>query len=145
MCRFLPCSNMNQPYMYVCPLPREPPSHRHPHPTLLDCHGAPALNSLRHTANSHWLSVLHMYVCFSAALNSPTLFFPSVCSLCLPLHCCPASRFSSTIFLDSIYMQCCAVLSHSVMSDSLQPHELWPIYALIYDICFSLSDSLHFA
>ena len=28
----------------------------------------------------------------------------SVCSLCLHLHCCPISRFFSTIFLDSIYV-----------------------------------------
>ena len=27
-----------------------------------------------------------------------------VCSPCLHLHCCPANRFISTIFLDSIYM-----------------------------------------
>ena len=34
--------------------------------------------------------------------------FPPLCSqvcyLCLRLHCCPANRFISTIFLDSIYM-----------------------------------------
>ena len=29
---------------------------------------------------------------------------PEVCSLCLGLHCCPANRFISTIFLDSTYM-----------------------------------------
>ena len=26
------------------------------------------------------------------------------CSLCLLLHCCPANKFFSTIFLDSLYM-----------------------------------------
>ena len=40
-------------------------------------------------------------------------------SLCLHLYFCPANRFISTIFLDSI------------------------LYALIYDICLSLSDLLH--
>ena len=38
---------------------------------------------------------------------SPSLLLspcPYVCSLCLFLHCCPGSKFFSTIFLDSIYM-----------------------------------------
>ena len=42
------------------PLPLETPSHLPLHPTHLDCHRAPGWSSLRHTANSHWLSVLHM-------------------------------------------------------------------------------------
>ena len=46
------------------------------------------------------------------------LLCPQVPSLCLCLYSCPAVRFISTIFLDSIYM-------------------------LIYDICFSFSDLLH--
>ena len=40
-------------------------------------------------------------------------------ALCLCLYCCPADRFISSIFLDSLY-------------------------ALIYSICFSLSDLLHY-
>ena len=45
-------------------LPLEPLSHLPPHPTPLGCHGAPALGSLHHTANFHWLSILRivMYV-----------------------------------------------------------------------------------
>ena len=93
-------------------------SHRHttvpsflnlpPHPTPLGCHRA--LGSLHHTANSHWLSILHMIVymfrCYSlkSSHSLPPLLWPKVCSLCLHLFCCPASRMISTIFLDSIYM-----------------------------------------
>ena len=46
------------------------------------------------------------FPCYSLHSSQPLL--PSlclqVCSLCLHLHCCPADRFISTIFLDSIYM-----------------------------------------
>ena len=44
---------------YMCPLPLESPSH----PSRLS--QSPSLSSLSHTANCHWLSVLHMvvYVC----------------------------------------------------------------------------------
>ena len=91
-------------------------SHRHtyvpslpPHPTPLGCHRAPGLSSLRHTANSHWLAILHtvMYMFPCCCLNSsPSLHPPlhsQVCSLCLHLHCCPANRFISSLSLDSIY------------------------------------------
>ena len=80
------------------------------HPSRLS--QSPSLGSLRHTANSLWLSVLHMIVymfaCYS--LNSSHLLFlppspcPQVCSLWLRLHCCCATTFISPIFLDFIYM-----------------------------------------
>ena len=41
---------------------------------------------------------------FQSIPPSPPLLCPQVGSLCLHLHCCPANRFISTIFLDSIYM-----------------------------------------
>ena len=86
------------------------------------------LNSLCHTANSHWLSILPvvMYVsdfrnvCFNTTLSTrPTLSFPR-CALCLYLYYCPTNtnRFIGTIFLDTIFV-------------------------FIYIICFSLSDLLH--
>ena len=40
-CCFLSNLNMNQPYVYVYPLPFEPPSHFPPHPTHLGWHRAP--------------------------------------------------------------------------------------------------------
>ena len=68
------------------------------------------LSSLSQTANSHWLSILHMVMymspCYSLHSSDPLL--PSLCpqvrSLCLCLHCCSADKFISTIYLDSIYM-----------------------------------------
>ena len=51
---------MNQSWVYVCPIPLEPPSHLPPHPTPLGCHRALGLSSLHHTANSHRLSILNV-------------------------------------------------------------------------------------
>ena len=45
---------MNQPQVYLCPLSLQPLSHSS---RLLQSTG---LSSLSHTANSHWLSMLHM-------------------------------------------------------------------------------------
>ena len=46
-----------------------------------------------------------MFPCYSPNSSHPLLplLCPQVCSLCLLLYCCPANRFISTIFLDSIY------------------------------------------
>ena len=54
--------------------------------------------------NSHFL--WWWCLCFNATLSvRPTLSFPRyVCSPCLCLYSCPANRFISIIFLDSIYM-----------------------------------------
>ena len=100
--------NINQPQVYTCPLLPESASHFPPCPTPLGCHRALGLSSLHHTENSHWLSILHLVVlCLSTTLGSShplLLLCPHECPLCLFLHCCPANRFISTIFLDSIYM-----------------------------------------
>ena len=57
----------------------------------------------------------------------PMLHFPSwylyVCSLYLCLYFCFANKFIYTIFLDST-LKGSVQFSHSVMSDSLQPHGL---------------------
>ena len=47
-----------------------------------------------------------MFPCYSLHSSHPLLppLGPQVCSLCLHLHCCPANKLISTIFLDSIYM-----------------------------------------
>ena len=44
-----------------------------PHSTPLGCHRAPDLSSLRHTANSHWLSILHMVSFLLLILNKSLL------------------------------------------------------------------------
>ena len=51
-------------------------------------------------------TVVSMFPCCSLHSSHPLLprLCPQVCSLCLRFHCCPADRFISTIFLDSIYV-----------------------------------------
>ena len=78
-------------------------------------------SSLCHTANSHWLSILYLVMCF---LNLSCPFPPllcQVCSICLWLYCCPKNRLISTLSRFHIYMS--VQFSRSAMSDSLQPHE----------------------
>ena len=63
---------MNQPQVYICALPLEPFSHLSPpsHPSRLS--QDTGLSSLYHTANSQWLSILHIVVV--QLLNSVQLF-----------------------------------------------------------------------
>ena len=53
----------------------EPPSHLTHHPTPVGCHREPDLSSLCHTANFHWLSILHgvmyMFPCFVPPSRPP--------------------------------------------------------------------------
>ena len=95
---------MNQPQVYIRPLPPEPRSHLSPfYPFRLS--QSTGLSSLCHRANSHWFSILHMVICmFSGySLNLSHPFLPSLCPqsiLYCCLHCYPANRFISTVFLD---------------------------------------------
>ena len=59
--------------------------------------------------------------------TSPSPAVSTVCSLCLHVYSCPANRFISTIFLDSIYMCSVQLLSRV---DSLRPHGLQHARAL---------------
>ena len=99
------------------PLPSPSPSH----PSGLS--QGTELSSLCHTANSHWLSILHMVIdmfpCCSLDLSHPLLpqLCPQICSLCLCLHSCPADRFISTVFPDSyacVNIQCLSDFLYSV-------------------------------
>ena len=71
-------------------------------------------------------------------LPSPSPAISTVCSILLLLYSCPTNRFIPTFFLDSIYVCVCVKevvvhvckeifssvqFSHSVVSDSLRPHE----------------------
>ena len=89
--------DMNQPWVYMCPLPP------------LGCPSAPVLSALFHALNLDWSFLSHrQYKSFNAVLsNHPTLAFsqsPKVCSLYLCLFCCLTYRVVITIFLNSIYM-----------------------------------------
>ena len=80
---------------------------------------------LCYTATSYQLSILPqvMYIFQCYSLSSPHFFLPHLCPQVLSPHVlsysCPANRLVSIIFIDSTYNE------------------------LIYDLCFSLSDSLH--
>ena len=97
-CWLLPCINMNQ----------SPLSHFPPIPPLR-LSQSPGLSSPGHTANPCWRSLLHvttcMFPCYSLSSSCPLppTLFSQVWSPSLHLHCCPASRFISTIFLESIF------------------------------------------
>ena len=128
--------------IYVSLLPPtslESPSHLSLHTTpqgYQGYHRAPGLRSLHHTAHSQELSVLHMVMCMCQChfLNSSHPLLPLLCpqakSLHLYLYSFPANMSIITISLDSIYINKCLCVCIS-------------IYALVYDICFSLSDLLH--
>ena len=60
-CCFLSNFNMNQPYIYIHPLPFKPASHLPPHPPCRLI-WSPCWSFLKHTANSCWLSILHMVI-----------------------------------------------------------------------------------
>ena len=58
LCWFLPYNHMNQPQVYICPLSLEPTSHlTHILPFRLS--QGTGMSSLCHTADSHWLTILH--------------------------------------------------------------------------------------
>ena len=83
----------------------------HPtHPTHLSCHRGLCWTScvVQQLPITYLFlhMVMYMFQCYplnsSHTLLSPLC--PQICSLCLCFHCCPANKFISTIFLDSIYM-----------------------------------------
>ena len=84
-------------------LPQTPPPHPRSSPST-------KLSFLCYTTASHRLSILHVVVsrchCYSPNLSRPLipLLCPHVHSLHLHLSSCPANRFSSTSFLDPIYI-----------------------------------------
>ena len=72
---------MNQPSVYLCPLPPEPPSCLPPHPIPLGF--AEPRSELTDRANPHWLSALRVVV-YTSMLLSP--FVPPSLSPSLLVH-----------------------------------------------------------
>ena len=92
---FLPHISVNQPWVCV-----SAPSGASPPPATMSWSAG-----LAHTAGSNRLPASHLLMrVFLCQLVPPLLPLPcpQVCSLCLRLRCCPADRFISTIFLDSL-------------------------------------------
>ena len=86
----------------MCPLHLEPPSHLPPHPIPLGGHRAQGLNSLHHTANSHWLSHFtygNEYVSVLFSQFTPPTPFPPMSAKSVLCVC-----FSQTSILLSIQL-----------------------------------------
>ena len=127
---FLPYTDMNQLWVYMCPHILNTPHRLPPHPIHLGYTSA-----LFNALNLDWLSVSHMVIymfqCYS--LKSSHLHLlpqsPKVCFLYLCLVCCLASRVIITIFLNSIYMRQYTVLvffflAYFTLYNRLQFHSL---------------------
>ena len=112
----LPYTDMNQPWVYMCPHP-EPPSCFPPHPIPLGHSSAPAPSTLSHASNLDWTgdsfqymfqchSFQYMFQCHSpkSSHSHPLPQSPKDCSIHLCLFCCLTYRVIVTIFLNSIYM-----------------------------------------
>ena len=107
---FLPYTDMNHPWVDMCPLVLNLPPNLPPHPIPLVCPSALALSALFQASNLDWLSISHMVIymfqCYSLKSSHPHLpQSPKVCSLYLCLFCYLAYRVIVTIFLNSIYMR----------------------------------------
>jgi len=92
------------------------------HPTPLGHHRALDLNSLLHTANSHWLSI-----CIYGNVYVSVLLFQFA-----PPFPFPTSLFSISA---SLFLSCRQVHQYRLSR--------FHIYALIYDACFALSGLLN--
>ena len=123
LCWSLPYINMNQLWVYICPLPLEPPSD--PIPPLRLLWGT-HLSSLHHTVNSHRPSILliHMvmfmfqYYSLSSSYSLlPLTVFTSLFSISVSLAALqigssvPFSRFHMYVLVNkSIFFLSCLVI-----------------------------------
>jgi len=109
---------MNQPLVYICPLPLEPSSHPIPTFQVMTEHHTelPAC----HTANMHWLILQMVGICFNVT------FIRSDLSI---LHCVHKSVLCVYVFT--------AALQKLVLFFRFH------ICVLIYNICSLFSDLLH--
>ena len=109
-------------YTYVPSLLNLPPLSHLSHPSRLS--QSTRLSSLCNTANSYWLSVLHM-VMFTLPSHSLNSSHPLLPPLCPQVYSLSASSL----------LPCKYVHQHHLSR--------FHIYVLIYNICLSLSDLLH--
>ena len=132
LCQFLLYNKVNQLYVYTYPLI---PSLWHLPPTSLSHHSRlsqstePVLCGCFPLAIHFAFSSVYMSMPLSHFV--PAYPSPSPChqvhSLCLHLYSCPATRFFSTIFLDSIYLH-----QHTVFG-----------FLFLTSLCMTDSRSIH--
>ena len=124
LCWFLPHNDVNQPWVYMCPLPLESSSYPLPHPTPLGCPRTPGwAPCVIQQLPSSYLSHISECVCFDATLK--------------PSHSPPSPAVSTK----SVLYVCISVAALQISSSV--PFSRSHIYAFRYHICFSLSDLLH--
>ena len=126
LCWSLPYINMNQLWVYICPLPLESPSD--PIPPLRLFWGT-HLSSLHHTANTHWPSILliHMvmfmfqyYSLHSSYSLLPLTVFTSLFSISVSLLL-PCQMGLSVPFFQVPYV-CVNIPEYFLLSSYLSPH-----------------------
>ena len=88
LCWFLPYINMNQPYVYICPLLLEPPSHLLPHPTPLGW--APCILQQISTGHLFYIWLMYTFPCYSFSCS--TLSFPYASLVAQTVKRLPAMR-----------------------------------------------------
>ena len=106
-------------YIYISPLCLGTPC---PHPTHLGHHRALSWAPcaiLQNPTGYLFYTLYCIYIKPNPPIHPTLLFPPHVHSLCVGFYSCPSNRFICTIF------------------------STFHTHALIYDICFSLSDLLH--
>ena len=108
---FLPYTDMNQPWTYMCSPSRSPlPPSSPPNPSGSSQCTSP--EHLSHASNLGWWSVspliVYLLQCYSLRTSHPRLLpqSPKVCSVHLCLFFCFAYKVIIIISLNSIYMHC---------------------------------------
>ena len=115
MLQFLPHSDMNQPWMYLCPSFRTPSPFSLPIPSLrvVQCTGfeCPVSCMKRGLVIYFTHDNIDISMLFSQIIPpSPSPTESKNCSIHMYLFCCLAQRVIITIFLNSIYMHQYTVL-----------------------------------
>ena len=102
LCWFLPYINMNQPQVYMCPLPPEPPSRLLPHHTPLGCHERWAELSVSHSKFPLLVCFTYGDVYVSILSVRPSISFPPTVSvLCVCVSIAALQMGSSAPLSDS--------------------------------------------
>ena len=92
-----------------------------PPPIPLDCHRASGLSSLHHTANSHWISILHMVMCmfqfysFNSSLTLLCCVHKFVLYVCISIVALQTGSSVSSFQIPSVQF------SRSVVSNCATP------------------------
>ena len=127
LCQFLLYSEVNQLYVYLYPLPLGLPSH----------HPSPPSGPSRSVVTEHRAELPVLYRMFPLAIYfmHDSVYMSILISQFVPPSPSPPVSTCPFSMSTSLFLPCKLV--------HLYHFSRFHIYALIYDICFSLSDLLH--